>query len=521
MNRPDVADQMVRGGRRPSTYHGTIAISFSTRPRPAADFEKKVQEKRKRGRLVVRLHRGLYLPERYRKKKVSVIVQMAGCFLPDSTTSQLLHDAKGDAKKEKDILNKKGKFNRSLLSFPGEVDADGVLTFTDFKAENLQDLKNNETEYAWIQRSTPRKHTLMIPPDVRHAYIYIVEDTQEDVPPGLWSRIRLHYESERPNPEGFADDYHKRQQYCEEALNRPRWKRVRFDTSVSEPPESVFKDDFGGFILGSAYVTGARPQEEKEAESSSRPDAVEGEAEAAPATAPVTPKIDREFPSSPIIPDDDEKKYEGKRVRIRTENPQDKKVFPRGSMPQSIMCRPCMGETYVNVGSAGDPDELYAGLMADDAPDSKGEFKMGKVIMMADVICARSLKATDEDGLCDPCYRIMVEDRILNSYENGMMNVAKSLNPYYMHRVKIPVQVPLPLNAAGETSINEDELKKNALATSRLQIARQRLSGGGADGHSGGKNSRRWLGAICRQRLQSDWLSMHQIPRQPRLRCAS
>merc|ERR1712232_1130435 len=75
------ADQMVRGSMRPSTYHGTIAVSFSTKPKPPADFQHKVKRERRQGRLVVRLYRAIYLDKKLAKKRVSIVVQMAGAFL--------------------------------------------------------------------------------------------------------------------------------------------------------------------------------------------------------------------------------------------------------------------------------------------------------------------------------------------------------------------------------------------------------------------------------------------------------
>merc|ERR1719247_2806722 len=104
-------------------------------------------------------------------------------------------------------------------------------------------------------------------------------------------------------------------------------------------------------------------------------------------------------------------------------------------MPRSVMCRPCVGEIYRTVGSLGEPSETLAGLQKEE--------DMEKAYAHIDVICARSLKATDDDGLCDPTYTIQVDNKVLRHYENdeGLFKVPKSLNPYYMHRIAVPVQV--------------------------------------------------------------------------------
>jgi hypothetical protein len=370
------ADQMVRGGwRRPSTYHGSIAVRFSSRPSPVDGLQKKIDAelKERKGRLCVRLFRAIYLPETFRKTRVSVVVQIGGGFLPDGKTKVSLNAAAEDVVAVQYIRQKEGQFNRCLLSFPGEVDANGHLTL---HTSNHANSKKTGEGYDWIQRSTPLDHPLTIPPDITHAYLYIVKDGHEESPPMLYSRIRVVMEDTLKSKETLT----ARQDCAENFLNQPRWKRIRWDPSVSELPSSVFQDDFAGFILGAIYVGKSVPLKEGEEGSPFIKESGMGE--------------DRELVK------DLEERFDAK--------------YPKASMPKSVMCRPCLGETYVNVGSSGEPTELLLGIT---------QTKKQRVWAHVDVIACRSLRATDPDGLCDPCYLIQVEDKVLKHYLNRYMDV--------------------------------------------------------------------------------------------------
>jgi len=111
-------------------------------------------------------------------------------------------------------------------------------------------------------------------------------------------------------------------------------------------------------------------------------------------------------------------------------------------------------------GSSGEPEEMFAGIRP--GPGDAKQVIYTTVYAHVDVLCCRSLQATDSDGLCDPCYTIQVGDKVFDSFEDfnrilfhsepagwkdnmeGLeraIKVEKSLNPNFMHRFIIPLDV--------------------------------------------------------------------------------
>eukprot|EP00913_Durusdinium_trenchii_P000916 g847.t1 len=211
-------EQMTRGRIAPSTYHGSLLLSFSQRAHgtPMED-----------------------LITKYR--------------VPPRCT-----------------LNWDGRHNLNLLSFPAKVDDEGIMRFqaddSFFSLGEAQtslpfgnDLDERPTllrTMAGLKEPHQRPDTaacllacskllhdwtkeerLGLPRTgaANHVCVYIVVKGEEDRPPKAFGRLRLSVGmEERP----------------------PQWSRVTCDQSVVQlpPQDKLFKDDLAGFLLGSARV---------------------------------------------------------------------------------------------------------------------------------------------------------------------------------------------------------------------------------------------------------------------------
>ncbi|CAK9066164.1 unnamed protein product [Durusdinium trenchii] len=245
---PDVALQMTKGAVKPaSTYSASLAIKFGTKMASKSYFES-MKKMRKPHRLRVRFYSGVNLNS-YANQKVKVIVKVPGCRLPDEAGAQeILRNLQEleslsstdrpksphSQMRRKALLERvppPERFNSNLLSFPAEVDAQGLLHFTE-----------REQRLSWVERATPAAWPLEVPPNVQFADFYIVAVGEETEPPRVFGRLRM-----------FA-----------KALDTvaPKWKQLHFDTSVVALPEAYFKSNLAGFVLGSASLmpeTGTKP----------------------------------------------------------------------------------------------------------------------------------------------------------------------------------------------------------------------------------------------------------------------
>lgn len=215
-------EQMTRGRIAPSTYHGSLLLSFSQRAH-GTPMEDLITKYRVPAQLTVKLYRGLYL-DMYAGQDVNVLIQVAGC-----------------------TLNWDGRHNLNLLSFPAKVDDEGIMRFqADDSFFSLGE------DNGWVERTTPKEERLGLPRTgaANHVCVYIVVKGEEDRPPKAFGRLRLSVGmEERP----------------------PQWSRVTCDQSVVQlpPQDKLFKDDLAGFLLGSARVVRL---EDKQARSNSRLD---------------------------------------------------------------------------------------------------------------------------------------------------------------------------------------------------------------------------------------------------------
>eukprot|EP00931_Biecheleriopsis_adriatica_P037995 TRINITY_DN21795_c0_g1_i1.p1 TRINITY_DN21795_c0_g1~~TRINITY_DN21795_c0_g1_i1.p1 ORF type:complete len:2548 (+),score=544.12 TRINITY_DN21795_c0_g1_i1:683-7645(+) len=407
-NHPEIALQMTKGAvRPPSTYSGSVAVRFGTKVSSRSFFDH-IKKTKHPYRLKVKLHSGANLTS-FADQRVTVILKAACCRLPDEEGARHirdqrkeLHDVEEKLKDQKHVtqegetvakLKKRRKeimdnldakpenYNTNLLSFPGEVDSNGILNFTDPRAAGKK--------LAWVERTTPKDWPLQMPPDVQHCYAYIVAEGEEASAPKVFGRFRLTTISSKGKSSSTQDLNAK----GHEEKTKPKWKRLRFDTSVVETPQAFYKSDLAGFLLGSAVMVEATGQG------------------SGTGTFPI-PALDAgesfQTEQSGCGPCAATPKYS---------------VLPSSSSPIccGVSSKPVLAASY---GEDVDFEE--------QRPD-----RQTTVYCHLDVLAARELPAMDDDGLIDPSYQIEVKDQIVR-YPSGTM---KSLSPSFMHRVCIPIKM--------------------------------------------------------------------------------
>ncbi|PFH31705.1 C2 domain-containing protein [Besnoitia besnoiti] len=136
---------MLRGGLDPpSTYHGSLCVLVDSKRTRRHDWPPFPDKVGLPVRIEVKLARALYLPDMYREREVSILVQVAGCLLelPDDDDPQqrkkmgflqqystrrrtLTRDLEGIRSIRS--MEELPDSNFDILEFPGYVDARGVL----------------------------------------------------------------------------------------------------------------------------------------------------------------------------------------------------------------------------------------------------------------------------------------------------------------------------------------------------------------------------------------------------------
>jgi len=378
----DIAQNMVKGALRPpSTYQGSVAVHLGSKRLSRDDFVAKVQAKRATRRLVVRLHRGVYL-ETFKGKKVNVLVQLAGCRLPDTQEAQRLLKLRAAERKAKETgetidvdaaqrlaseVTDPARLNRNILSFPGEVNDAGVLVFTQPTADGYA-----HEHCDWVELRSLKDFPLKTPPGETHVYLYVVPVGEEKEAPQVFARLRMNMRLPgEPN------------------ATPPRWRRLRWDRSVVDTlPPSYYSQNLAGYILGSAALM-----------------AVHDEDCAPGGELANFPVLDRALSS---------------------------KLLPTAvAAPWLCGAGPCVPsvQQMMSIGSIGEPSELTRG---DVRPNL-----VRTVYCHIDVLAARELPAMDEDGLMDPSYSIHVLDQQLIL----PAGIHKTTSPTFMHRLVIPFQI--------------------------------------------------------------------------------
>ncbi|CAE7946191.1 unnamed protein product [Symbiodinium sp. KB8] len=317
---------MVRGRLPASTWTGSLLVHFTQRAVVRVDLKDAMVAESMKVILKVRLHRGLYLGW-YANQNVTVLVQLAGCYQEAKSTN-------GWPRK-----------NANLLSFPGKVSAKGLLQFVDDTPKGGL-FSSQDSLPAWVERQTSK--VMNLPKDVSHAYLYIVSNGDEDLPPLAWAK--------------FPISVH--------ALNTAQWTPVRFDQSVVKLNGSKsYHEDMAGMLLGSVCI---QTGEEEDLNSN------------------------RAVPSGRPAPTDPVESV--KEVKDKPE-PEIREEAPVVTRPFSLLCS-AVGETQLNVGSRG------------KVTTALGQVETKKVYIHLDVLAARSLPSGDEDGVPDACYEVKASGRI-------------------------------------------------------------------------------------------------------------
>jgi len=132
---PEEAEEMARGRKACSNYKGSLYFTFDRWSGHRDRLVEHMLQSRRKVRLAVRLHRGLYL-EMFAGKNVTLQVHLPGC--------------------------------GCLLSFPGKVNNEGVLNF------HVGTPKPEGN--AWVER---RSCEVPLPNDIKHVFFYILETGQK------------------------------------------------------------------------------------------------------------------------------------------------------------------------------------------------------------------------------------------------------------------------------------------------------------------------------------------------------
>eukprot|EP00931_Biecheleriopsis_adriatica_P038040 TRINITY_DN21817_c0_g1_i1.p1 TRINITY_DN21817_c0_g1~~TRINITY_DN21817_c0_g1_i1.p1 ORF type:complete len:2760 (+),score=507.23 TRINITY_DN21817_c0_g1_i1:809-8281(+) len=478
----DEAELMVKGRRPASTYRGSLAIHLGSRPRIRTDWKDAIARQLKLKTLTVRLYRGLYL-DMYAGADVNVIVQLACAAVPSKSSWKFMGNTQVP--------------NKNLLSFPGKVDQNGVLRFK--QPEATDDASGNwfsneqeaKAPIAWVERTTPEATPLNGAPEVSHAYIYIVREGQEDLPPNVFAKVALDEKGERCQP--------------------PKWVRVCYDRSVVKlSPDSHKQDDLAGFLLASASIGHSdlqnkllmsgleegwtREQFDALADwckktllatdvklSQRLPIGTKQQILVTFASEREAMKVFKDYLNPPKgSPVSRVRRYQGqfkdlgghieeesiksaasptRADSLKGISPDDvevaraeaefmKKAFDgQGSIKSTYLLKSDesvewkVNSEEVQQPKVTQPVSIICQPCTGDtmlnigAPGElvryRREVKRKKVFCHVDILAARQLRAADEDGLAHPCYQIRVENQVLLNRQQTL----RSLDPTFMHRV--------------------------------------------------------------------------------------
>ncbi|CBZ49741.1 hypothetical protein NCLIV_002280 [Neospora caninum Liverpool] len=251
--RGEFNSMMLKGGLDPaSTYHGSLCVLVDNKRMRRQDWPPFPDKVGLPVRIEVQLARGLYFPNMYREREVSLLVQVAGCLL------ELPDDADRDKRKKTGFLGLHATRMRTLtrdiegirssramedipdanfdlLEFPGYVDSRGVLRLYNWSRSRaemkdctvaayrkgiagggghsdtvprdalqggtprnqnvpLGSRLEEDIDYpesllnAWVKRISDPVYLL---PKVQWVYLYIVAVGEEEQPPRLFCRLPL------------------------------------------------------------------------------------------------------------------------------------------------------------------------------------------------------------------------------------------------------------------------------------------------------------------------------------------
>ncbi|CDI73909.1 C2 domain-containing protein, related [Eimeria praecox] len=232
---------MIKGALEPpSTYRGSLCVLADTKRTRRRDWPPFPDRSGVSVQIQVTIGRALYLPDTYRGREVSLLIQVPGCMLeiagagvvpgngffsqrrvskPVPLTSTL-----SGVRKCREMAEIPPA-NADILEFPGYVDSKGVLrlynwtsprsqmqhdTATAFKEANMGNGKGNghsavdgsEPDSVWMDLSElplslmnawvfRESEPVFLLPQVQHAYVYLVAVGEEHLPPKIFGRIPL------------------------------------------------------------------------------------------------------------------------------------------------------------------------------------------------------------------------------------------------------------------------------------------------------------------------------------------
>eukprot|EP00397_Hematodinium_sp_SG-2012_P000120 GEMP01000120.1.p1 GENE.GEMP01000120.1~~GEMP01000120.1.p1 ORF type:complete len:2655 (+),score=533.33 GEMP01000120.1:60-8024(+) len=457
---PDISQSMIKGGiLPPSTYRGSVCMHFSTKQNVSKKLwppHKPVERAYTTICLTVRMYRGVYL---HQKKpdagdppmKVNVLVQLASAGLPVKLPKKVMDKLPRfnmDSQGENSAIAPR---NLDILTFPGEVDDNGLLSFKDWadpvgtkKAMYERDSLSlslvcacrgdndpymhglvEEDVLLWVER---RSEPVQVLPGVKSAYVYIQYEDDE-AEPVLFSVLTLPRPT--PDPTSKTDDDDEEadgplvgqkpgtDDKCDPMV--PTWNQIYWDRSLIEikDPACIEKGEAGRLLCS---INWERECDKADYESSFQPEIEPIDAH----------EIDFDMGNA----DAPTEQSSGSKSGLISRRPPTHALIPETVLTSKCRANPSM----VRIGS---PGNLVTPCYV----------SMGDVYTLychVDILAAKNLPAMDEDGLSDPCWRILVEEKTVEC-----IDVPKTLDPVYLQRVVIPVKLVLPKKSNGQGPIEE------------------------------------------------------------------
>ncbi|CDJ50656.1 C2 domain-containing protein, putative [Eimeria brunetti] len=263
---------MIKGALEPaSTYRGSLCVLADTKRTRRRDWPPFPDRSGVCVHIQVTIGRALYLPDTYRSREVSLLIQVPGCVLEISGGGVVpgkgffsqrrvskpvpLTSTLSGVRKCRE-MSEIPPANADILEFPGYVDSKGVLRFynwtaprsqmqddtaTALKETNMSNGKRNShlssgasegdpvvwTDFselplslmnAWVFRES---EPVFLLPQVQHAYVYLVPVGEEHLPPKIFGRIPLTLTAgtkaalDRHGASGDANEWPPREAFAE------------------------------------------------------------------------------------------------------------------------------------------------------------------------------------------------------------------------------------------------------------------------------------------------------------------
>ena len=189
------ADEMAHKRRTPSTYQGSLYISFGRFSGHIRGLMEKMLATRRHVRLRARLLRGMYLL-RYKNTRVKVLIRVPGCYGPYGS--------------------------EDVLRFPALVDEEGLARFQEGSEGSKEGSKEGSEKFVDMEMTA----------DAGTAYVYVVREGEESWPPEVFGQLPI-----LKDPKTFHEVH---------------WVRLSCDRSVVSIAEDF--EEFAGFFSGTSTL---------------------------------------------------------------------------------------------------------------------------------------------------------------------------------------------------------------------------------------------------------------------------